>query len=84
MKKANALHVTFNADDPIILVGDNRGGVNSFKLSNALRKGPLKYEPPKDEEKEDKNGENKKIPTTQELEMQKMEKYLDSLDKQVY
>lgn len=36
MKKAKALHVSFNKADPIILVGDERGGVNSFKLSKSL------------------------------------------------
>ena len=41
MKKAKALHVSFNKEDPIILVGDERGGVNSFKLSKSLTKGPL-------------------------------------------
>ena len=41
MKKAKALHVSFNNEDPIILVGDERGGVNSFKLSKSLTKGPL-------------------------------------------
>lgn len=82
MRKANALHVTFNTADPIILVGDNRGGVYSFKLPNALCKGPEKYEPPKDDDEKDK--ENKVIPTTQELEMAKMDRFLDSLDKQVY
>ena len=41
MKKAKALHVSFNKIDPIILVGDERGGVNSFKLSKSLTKGPL-------------------------------------------
>lgn len=79
-KKANALHVTFNGADPIILVGDNKGGVNSFKLSKALTKGPLKYIPPKEEENE-KDKEGKVYPTTQELETEKMERFLDSLDK---
>ena len=41
MKKAKALHVSFNKTDPILLVGDERGGVNSFKLSSALTQGPL-------------------------------------------
>jgi hypothetical protein len=84
MKKANALHVTFNSIDPIILVGDNRGGVYSFKLPKALCKGPLKYEPPKKGEDEKDTGEPKNIPTTQELEVEKMERFLNSLDKHVY
>merc|ERR1712146_593813 len=66
MKKAKALHITFNSEDPIILVGDERGGVNSFKLSNSLRKGPLVYEPTKDELKEAPEGHV--WPTTLELE----------------
>lgn len=41
MKKAKAYHVSFNWEDPIILVGDEKGGVNSFKLSKALTKGPM-------------------------------------------
>lgn len=48
MKKAKALHVSFNKEDPIILVGDERGGVNSFKLSKSLTQGPQK--PVKDED----------------------------------
>ena len=31
-------HVVFNNRDPILLVGDDRGGVNSLKLSPNLRK----------------------------------------------
>ena len=54
MKKAKALHLCFNDTDPIVLVGDDKGGVNSFKLSSSLCKGPLEYIPPKDEEKSDK------------------------------
>lgn len=85
MKKSNnnkALHLTFNYEDPIILVGDEMGGVNSFKLSTSLRQGPLVYIPTKEEEKE--KDEKKTVPTSQELEQQKMEKFLDSLDKIVY
>ena len=37
-KRAKALHVAFNYVDPIILVGDERGGVISFKLSMSLTK----------------------------------------------
>lgn len=47
MKKAKALHITFNKTDPIILVGDERGGVNSFILSKQLTRGPVK---PKEDE----------------------------------
>jgi dynein intermediate chain 1 len=47
MKKAKALHITFNKTDPIILVGDERGGVNSFILSKQLTRGPVQ---PKEDE----------------------------------
>ena len=67
MKKAKALHVTFNYVDPIILVGDERGGVNSFKLSKSLCKGPLV---PTKEEDQGKS--------SQELESQKMEEFLNA------
>ena len=38
VKRARLTHVVFNRRDPIILVGDDRGGVNSLKLSPNLRK----------------------------------------------
>lgn len=38
VKKSKLTHVCFNKQDPIILVGDDRGGVNSMKLSPNLRK----------------------------------------------
>merc|ERR1712100_473989 len=38
VKRAKLTHVAFNCRDPIILVGDDRGGVNSLKLSPNLRK----------------------------------------------
>jgi dynein intermediate chain 1 len=82
MKKARGLHVCFNQSDPIILVGDERGGVNSFKLSTSLNQGPLEYEPSKEEK--EKETENTVYPSTMELEQGKMEKFLDSLDKHVY
>ncbi len=73
MKKAKALHVSFNKADPIILVGDERGGVNSFKLSKSLTKGPLM--PSKEDEA--------KI-TSLDLESKKMEDFLNAQDKEVY
>lgn len=84
MKKAKALHITFNSVDPIILVGDERGGVNSFKLSNSLRKGPLVYVPTKEEKENAKENEKLVIPSSQQLEKEKMDTFLDSLDKHVY
>ncbi|CCI39960.1 unnamed protein product [Albugo candida] len=38
VKRAKLTKVAFNLQDPIILVGDDRGGVNSLKLSPNLRK----------------------------------------------
>ncbi|ETW00348.1 hypothetical protein H310_06996 [Aphanomyces invadans] len=38
VKKAKLTHITFNTKDSIVLVGDDRGGVNSLKLSPNLRK----------------------------------------------
>lgn len=38
VKRSKLTHVVFNQQDPIILVGDDRGGVNSLKLSPNLRK----------------------------------------------
>lgn len=73
MKKLKALHVAFNHNDPIILVGDERGGVNSFKLSNALSRGPMQ---PKTEEEVGM--------TPQQLEMKKMEDFLSTQDKDTY
>ena len=38
VKRAKLTHVSFNQRDPIVVVGDDRGGVNSLKLSPNLRK----------------------------------------------
>ena len=38
VKRAKLTHVCFNYNEPIIIVGDDRGGVNSLKLSPNLRK----------------------------------------------
>jgi dynein intermediate chain 1 len=38
VKRARLTHVTFNRKEPVIMVGDDRGGVNSLKLSPNLRK----------------------------------------------
>jgi len=72
-KRAKAYHVAFNWVDPIILVGDERGGVVSFKLSNSLFRGPVEPDP------EENPGK-----TIQDMEIAKMDKYLDSQDKVVY
>lgn len=38
VKRAKLTHVCFNERDYMIIVGDDRGGVNSLKLSPNLRK----------------------------------------------
>lgn len=38
VKRAKLTHINFNQSDPILTVGDDRGGVNSLKLSPNLRK----------------------------------------------
>ena len=37
VKRAKLTHITFSDKDPLILVGDDRGAVNSLKLSPNLR-----------------------------------------------
>jgi dynein intermediate chain 1 len=38
VKKAKLTHISFNRSDPVLVVGDDKGGVNSLKLSPNLRK----------------------------------------------
>lgn len=71
--KQPALHVAFNKHDPIILVGDERSGVNSFKLSNILYQGPEVPDPEKDAGK-----------SVQTLEIEKLARFLNSQDKVKY
>lgn len=55
----------FNPIDPIILVGDEMGGVNSFKLiGKQLTSGPLEYIPPKEDDDGKEAKEPKHIPTS--------------------
>lgn len=44
VKRAKLTHVAFNSTEPIIIVGDDRGGVNTLKLSPNLRKGVVRTE----------------------------------------
>jgi len=68
VKRAKLTHVSFNQRDPIIIVGDDRGGVNSLKLSPNLRK---VHEP------RDDSGEV--IPHDKvQLQVEKMEKLLQA------
>ena len=54
-------------------MGDERGGVVSFKLSNSLFRGPVQPDPETDPGK-----------TIQDMEIAKMDKYLNSQDKVEY
>jgi dynein intermediate chain 1 len=66
VKRAKLTHVQFNQSDPIIIVGDDRGGVNTLKLSPNLRK---THEP--------KNEEGEVIPhDAVQVQVDKMEKLL--------
>ncbi|XP_031433040.1 dynein, axonemal, intermediate chain 1, paralog 2 isoform X2 [Clupea harengus] len=65
-KKTKLTHIQFNPEHPIVIVGDDRGYVNSLKLSPNLRKKP----------KEKKGQETPKGP---EVEIAKMEKLLSLL-----
>jgi dynein intermediate chain 1 len=55
VKKAKLTHVAFNESEPVIIVGDDRGGVNSLKLSPNLRVAQMAG---KDPEQQVKNMEN--------------------------
>lgn len=44
VKKAKLTHVAFNLVEPIVIVGDDRGGVNTLKLSPNLRVGVVRTE----------------------------------------
>jgi dynein intermediate chain 1 len=68
VKRAKLTHVVFNQSDPIVIVGDDRGGVNSLKLSPNLRK---IHEP--------RNEEGEVIPHDPiQLQVDKMEKLLQA------
>eukprot|EP00439_Symbiodinium_sp_Y106_P035699 s966_g4.t1 len=44
VKRAKLTHVAFSSSEPIIIVGDDRGGVNTLKLSPNLRAGVVRTE----------------------------------------
>ncbi|XP_062409898.1 dynein, axonemal, intermediate chain 1, paralog 2 [Sardina pilchardus] len=65
-KKTKLTHIQFNPEHPIIIVGDDRGYVNSLKLSPNLRKKP-------------KEKKGQEVPKGPEVEIAKMEKLLSLL-----
>lgn len=44
VKRAKLTHIAFNNSEPILIVGDDRGGVNTLKLSPNLRVGAQRTE----------------------------------------
>ena len=96
VKRARLTHVMFNPRDPVILVGDDRGGVNSLKLSPNLRKlvdaGPKKDSGDAGDGKKKKKRRRRKKKTEEDadagkpvvtkamLEIQKFDKLLSSTD----
>jgi len=71
VKRAKLTHVCFNEKDYIVIVGDDRGGVNSLKLSPNLRKLHLPL---------DENGEVVAGTDVAEVQKNKMEKLLNTSD----
>mmetsp|Transcript_8438 Transcript_8438/g.13311 ORF Transcript_8438/g.13311 Transcript_8438/m.13311 type:complete len:199 (+) Transcript_8438:66-662(+) len=90
VRKSKVTHIAFNPKHPILLVGDDRGGVLSLKLSPNLRRteqqkraeaaqsegAELKKPPPKKKGGEEKTEENKKQVTPEDMEVEKLEKLL--------
>mmetsp|Transcript_89499 Transcript_89499/g.231030 ORF Transcript_89499/g.231030 Transcript_89499/m.231030 type:complete len:665 (+) Transcript_89499:111-2105(+) len=67
VKRAKLTHVAFNSVEPIIIVGDDRGGVNTLKLSPNLRMGVVR----------DENDPESMKKTDEELQIEKMEHLLE-------
>ena len=65
---------------PVILVGDDKGGVLSLKLSPNLRKISKDDAPVEGEKKEKKEEKAKETKTPGEMERAKMVKLLETLD----
>lgn len=81
-KSSSGLHVTFNPVDPIIVLGDESGVVQLYKLPKNLAEGPMQ---PVVDDKKDKEEKKKEVPKTpQQLEYEKMEAFLCTQDKIEY
>ncbi|CAE7646342.1 unnamed protein product, partial [Symbiodinium sp. KB8] len=90
VKRAKLTHVVFNPEFKVILVGDDKGVVNSLKLSPNLRKiTPIPELPKEDKKKksargegeEGKQEETKRKPLTRsDVEIEKMNKILTQAD----
>ena len=73
VKRSRLTHISFSSSDHILIVGDDRGGVNSLKLSPNLRKVDL----PRDEK-----GNVDEKANLNEIQRSKLEATIDSLDAQ--
>lgn len=73
-KNTKLNHVAFNPEQPIVLLGDDHGAVNSMKLSPNMRK----KVPP--EAEDGKTPEKRHF----DSEVQKIEEFLNSIDRTVY
>ncbi|KAJ1446761.1 WD40-repeat-containing domain protein [Pelagophyceae sp. CCMP2097] len=72
VKRAKLTHVSFNQRDPILIVGDDRGGVNSLKLSPNLR---LLHDTPENDQAPPSNPEE-----AAQRQVDNMDKLLASVD----
>eukprot|EP00747_Dinoflagellata_sp_TGD_P165115 gnl/TRDRNA2_/TRDRNA2_185975_c0_seq1.p1 gnl/TRDRNA2_/TRDRNA2_185975_c0~~gnl/TRDRNA2_/TRDRNA2_185975_c0_seq1.p1 ORF type:complete len:695 (+),score=179.37 gnl/TRDRNA2_/TRDRNA2_185975_c0_seq1:79-2085(+) len=65
VKRAKLTHIAFNNEEPILIVGDDRGGVNTLKLSPNLRRSV------------ERNEETPAEKTDEDLQIDKMEHLLE-------
>jgi dynein intermediate chain 1 len=72
LRRGRLTKVEFNPSQPIVIVGDEKGGINCYKLSPNLRKMP----PPP--------GEDEEVKKPEDVEIEKMETLLASIDRTVY
>lgn len=80
VKRNKLTHVAFNTKEPVLLVGDDRGGVMSLKLSPNLRIHCEAETPVKDDEEAEEGAEPVILKSARELEYEKMVTLLEGLD----
>lgn len=71
VKRAKLTHLQFNSKDCVLIVGDDKGGVNSLKLSPNLRKRHIPT---------DKDGAELPGLDFSQVQQEKMEKLISALD----
>ena len=77
VKRARLTKASFNLNDFILIVGDDRGGVNSLKLSPNLRKSNSL----EDDKEKNSEGDEEKEEDNDTVQRNKMLKLLASIDK---